>query len=111
MDENTLRAKVNDAILRHLNGIEEILTLDEVIKISKEQELNIVGLINALTTKLTLIYKDEYNKFNEEDISAITEFVDNICTEKEQHPIDTCFMLIKVLSDILLQICILEEEN
>lgn len=109
MPEQELRNRVEELILRHMNGIEEILSLEDAIKISKENELNVIGFINALATKLMLISEEESFNAKEEDIVKITNFIEDMASSNNHHPIDACFMLIKILSDMLIQLTVLEE--
>ena len=93
MTEEELRNKVNEIVLRHLNGIEEILSLEEAINISKENELNVIGFINALATKLILISNEESFNVKEEDVLKIANFIEDTALNNNQHPVDACFML------------------
>ena len=104
-------SRTNEIATKHLNCLDEILSHKDIDKISSENNLNIIGLINALANKLTIILGEEEFKAKEEEVVKVTEFIEEVSTTSEKHPIDTCFKLIKVLSDILLQLTIVEEVN
>lgn len=111
MEEKDFKEQVNEIIVRHLDGVEQILSLEDAVKISKENNLNVIGLVNALITKLILVSNDKMFTFEEGTLEKVTNFVEDIALESNNHPIDACFCLLKVLSDMLIQLTVLEELN
>lgn len=105
-----LKNKVEKDILKHVEAIEEIFSLEECVRISEENDLDIVGFINGLTTKV-LSSSGNFDFEDNELSDEISKFIEKFSIKLDKHPIDFTFYLIKMLSDILVQLTIIEEFN
>lgn len=107
MDNETLRKKVEESIIAHRAGMDKITALEEVEKISMEHDMNIIGMINSLASFLSS--RIEFDIANEETIKKVDELIHSFAKDLEKHPVDTCVILLKILSDIIVQITVYDD--
>lgn len=107
-----LQEKIEAEITNHLLGVEEIFSLKACDKISEGRNLNVVGIINALATKVVTA-SDDFEILSddkrEELSNEIVKFIEAFSSKIEKHPIDSIFYSIKMLSDVLIQMSIIDQ--
>lgn len=108
MDEAILKSKIEECVINHIKGVEEIFQLEDVAEISNKYELDAVGIITALTAKIAL--SSGMTSISEKAIIEVTSMIEKFAISQNVHPIDSCYMLLKILSDILMQITIIEQD-
>lgn len=114
VDEELLQSRVEADILNHLEAIDEIFSIKECDEIADTRDLNIIGLINGLATKIIASSEDFglNDRSKEEELSnEAIAFIDRFSKKMGKHPIDSIFYSIKILSDILVQLTIIDEMN
>lgn len=112
VDMEFFKQKIETEISNHIQGVEEIFSLKECDEISEKRDLNVIGIINALTTKIVSA-SDNFETMSEEKKEVLSKevvkFVEDFSMKIEKHPIDSIFYSIKMLSDILIQLSIIDE--
>lgn len=114
IDIEILRERIEADVQNHLDGITEIFSSEECDKIATERDLNIIGIINGLATTV-VTSSDDFKKIDMSETGEVTaeilSFVDRFSKMVNTHPIDSIFYSIKMLSDVLIQLTIIEEEE
>lgn len=112
VDMDFLKQKIENEISNHIQGVEEIFSLEQCDEISEKRDLNVIGIINALTTKIT-VSSGDFEALPEEKkqelSSCVIKFIEDFSNKMEKHPIDSVFYSIKMLSDVLIQLSIIDE--
>lgn len=112
MDMEYFKKKMESEISNHLQGVEEIFSIKECDEVSERRNLNVIGIINALTTKVVTA-SDDFEMLPEskkEELSIeVIKFIEEFSKKLNKHPIDSIFYSIKMLSDILIQLSVIDE--
>lgn len=108
MDDKKLKELTEASILNHMEGVNEIIKLDEVIKISEKYDLNLLGIANVLVTSLI---EDRTALSNKEVMDIVEETIHKLSEKTNMHPVDSTVMLIKILTDLIVQVSEFEKIN
>lgn len=108
--EDKIKEMVENQILNHLDGIDEIFLSKESVNIITDRNLTPVGMISAFITKVVFeLYDNNAFSMSDDNVKYVLDMVEDMSKNTEKHPYDTIMLLLKILSDLMLQIIVLEQ--
>lgn len=105
--QEMILGRLDGMIQNHLHGVREIVQDENFIKINEQYELNLIGIVSVFVTQIA--NQVGVNIKKEGILEKSQEFIEGLSVEHDMHPADVTAMLLKVFSDILLQVVAAEE--
>lgn len=111
--QEILKKETEKSFTRSMEALVELSNDDNFVKIMEKHNLTMLNMASSMINQMFLVSGIKFNQ-TEEVFEAVNQFIDNISKIAILHPSDSCLLITKIMTDMLMQIGTLinlEEKN